>query len=411
MPPETPRIGYVAKVFPRLSETFIVTELLAHEAAGLDIEIFSLRESADLGAHAAHARLRAPTTHLPTDVTVGLLLDEIDAARAFYADDLDDVRDLHPRELVQALRLASLVRDRGIGHLHVHFANVAASVTRLAARLAGVSYSVTAHAKDIFHEDVDPVALRGILADAAAIVTVSDFNVAYLRRLCPAVAPRLHRVYNGIELERFTFSAPAERPPLVVAVGRLVEKKGFGDLVEACALLAAQGRRFECRIVGGGALEARLRAQVAQLGLDDVVTLAGPASQEVVRAEITAAAALAAPCIVGADGNREGLPTVLLEAMALGTPCVATDVTGIPEVLHDGRTGLGIAQHDPPALAAALGRLLDDADLRVRLATGARKLIERRFDITQTTARWRAAVLAGRDEEEVTTGADRVRLR
>lgn len=414
MPPDAPRIGYVAKVFPRLSETFVVTELLAHEAAGLDIEIFSLRPSSDLGAHAAHARLRAPMTHLPTAIRVGALLDEIELARGFdHADEvLREARDEHPRELVQMLRLAWLVRERGIGHLHVHFANVAARVTRLAARLAQVPYSVTTHAKDIFHDDVEPEMLRRILGDAAAVVTVSDYNVAHLRTVCPEVAPRLHRVYNGIELERFTFSEPAERPPLIVAVGRLVEKKGFGDLVAACALLRAEGRRFECRIVGGGALEADLRASISRLGLDDVVTLVGPASQEVVRAEISAAAALAAPCIVGTDGNREGLPTVVLEAMALGTPCVATDVTGIPEVLHDGRTGLAAAQHDPAGLAAGLGGLLDDADLRVRLATAARRLIEQHFDILRTSARWRAAVLSPPSaREEVAPPADRLHLR
>lgn len=410
---EAPRIGYVAKVFPRLSETFIVTELLAHERAGLDIEVFSLRPSADRGAHGAHGRLRAPTTDLPAEVTVGAIVDEL--ALHPIADVealLDEARDADPRAFLQALRLARLVQERGIGHLHAHFANDAATVTRMAARLTRVPYSITAHAKDIFHDDVRPEALRRVLGDAAAVVTVSDFNVAHLRALCPGVAGRLHRVYNGLELERFAFTTPAVRSPRIVAVGRLVEKKGFGDLIDACALLRAQGRDFACRIVGGGALDADLRAHVTRLGLERVVTFVGPASQEAVREEISAAAALAAPCVVGADGNREGLPTVLLETMALGTPCVATDVTGIPEVLLDGRTGLAVAQRDPAALATALGRLLDDADLRVALATAARTLIEQRFDAAETSARWRAAVLARPSlAGEVSQDADRLRVR
>lgn len=413
MPRDAPRIGYVAKVFPRLSETFIVTELLAHEQAGLDIEVFSLRPSSDRGAHAAHGRLRAPITDIPEDVTLGCLLDELARDPLGLAESLAEARDEHPREVLQALRLAALVRERGIGHLHAHFANVAATVTRMAARLAGVPYSITAHAKDIFHEDVCLEQLRRVLADAAAVVTVSDFNVAHLRSVCPAATARLHRVYNGLDLARFPFRPPATRPPRIVGVGRLVEKKGFGDLVAACALLAAEGRRFECRIVGGGALEAELRSTAGRLGLEHVVTFTGPVSQETVREEIAGAAAFAAPCVVGADGNRDGLPTVLLEAMALGTPCVATDVTGIPEVLLDGRTGLAVAQHDPAGLAAALGRLLDDADLRTGLASAARTLIEERFDAARTSARWRAAVLdspsvAG---EEVNGHADRVRVR
>ena len=412
MSPERPRVGYVAKVFPRLSETFIVAELLAQERAGLDVEVFSLRESADVGAHAAHRRLRAPVTYLPTGVTVASVLDELRAAGELgdVGATVRDARDEHPRELLQALRLARLVRERRIDHLHAHFASVSATVTRLASRLAGVPYSVTAHAKDIFHEDVVPERLRRVLGDAAAVVTVSDFNVSYLAGACPALAPgRVHRIYNGLELEAFPYRSPDERPPRIVGVGRLVEKKGFADLVDACALLANAGRRFECRIVGGGMLEAELRGRVAARGLEAIVTLTGPASQEVVRAEMTAAAALAAPCLVGIDGNRDGLPTVLLEAMALGTPCVATPVTGIPEVLDDGRTGLMVPERTPAALAAALASLLDDAELRVRLASEARRLIEERFDVDRNVAAWRGAVLGGAAREEI-ADARRVRV-
>jgi len=408
------RVGYVAKVFPRLSETFIVSELLAHERAGLDIEVFSLRRPADVGVHAAHARLRAPVVEVtPEPLTVGALVDEARAARAIgdVAATVDEAAASHPLELLQALRIARACRERGIGHLHAHFANTAADVARAAARLAGIPYSLTAHAKDIFHESVDPERLCRILTDAAAVITVSDFNVAHLRELCPAAAGRVHRVYNGLELAHFPYASPAERPARIVGVGRLVEKKGFADLIDACALLAGTGREFECRIVGTGALEDDLRARAAAAGLGRIVTFTGPASQETVRAEMTAGFALAAPCVVGADGNRDGLPTVLLEAMALGTPCVSTDVTGIPEILAHGVTGLQVAQRNPAALAQALGRLLDDAALRVRLAAGARRRIEERFDIDRNTAAWRAVVLAGDHDEREVGDARRVRVR
>jgi len=392
------RVGYVAKVFPRLSETFIVSELLAQERAGLDVEVFSLRPSVDRGVHDAHARLRARVTYLDDgDPTLGALLGELAAAAP--TGDLEAMIALvaheHPREVAQALELVRHVHAREIEHLHVHCVNAAATVARLAATLAGITYSVTAHAEDIFHEDVTRKHLHGVLTGASAVISVSDFNVAHLRRQFPDVAARVHRVYNGIELDRFPFTFPAERPPVISGVGRLVEKKGFGDLIDACALLAATGRDFKCRVVGQGALEDDLRARIARHGLEGVVTLAGPASQEEVRAEMRSAAVLAAPSIVGADGDRDGLPTVLLEAMALGTPCVATGVAGIPEVLQDGRTGLQVPQRSPVELAAALGRLLDDINVRVELAARARLLMEERFDVHHNVAGWRNVVLKG----------------
>jgi glycosyltransferase involved in cell wall biosynthesis len=405
------RVGYVTKVFPRLSETFIVSELLAQERAGLDVEVFSLRPSVDRGAHASHARLLAPVTYLPSDgITVGTMLGALEEAHAVGDPDQTvlDAWEESPRELVQALRLACVIRERSIGHLHVHFANVAATVGRLAARLAGVPYTITAHAKDIFHEDVRRAQLRRLLDDASAVITVSDFNVEHLRREFPALAARVHRVYNGLELDRFPFSSPDARPPRIVAVGRLVEKKGFCDLIDACAVLARDGRRFECRIVGQGVLEEELRARVRDHGLESVVTITGPASEEVVRAEMTAAAALAAPCVVGSDGNRDGLPTVVLEAMALGTPVVGTDVTGLPEVLEQERTGLVVPQRCPRELAGALARVLDDAALRVRVARRARELVEERFDVDRNAAALRAVMLGRRTEE---ADARRVRVR
>ena len=188
-------------------------------------------------------------------------------------------------------------------------------------------------------------------------------------------------------------ASPGEVAPLVAGCGALVDKKGWSDLVAAWRILADRGRACSCVVAGTGVLEEALRAQVVRLGLEDRVMLAGARSQEEVRALVQGAAALAAPCVLGSDGNRDGLPTVLLEAMALGTPCVSTDVTGIPEALHDGETGLMVGQRDPAALAAALERLLDDAELRVRLARAARELVEERFDVHANAERWRALVL------------------
>jgi len=388
------RIGYVLKVYPRFSETFIVNEVLAHERAGTQVEIFSLREATEGRFHEMHARVQAPVTYLPArSLASERLWADLVLARDTFPGlfgVLDGFRDAAARDVHQAVLLALAARERGITHLHAHFGSVATTVARMAARIAGVPYSFTAHAKDIYWEGVDEADLVTKLGDAGKVVTVSEFNVDHLRALCPGAD--VTRVYNGLDLAAFPYADPGERAPVVVAVGRLVEKKGFGDLIDACALLAARGRPVRCRIAGAGPLEQELRERIARAGLDDWVELLGPRSQDAVRDLVQEAAVFAAPCVVGEDGNRDGLPTVLLEAMALGTPCVSTPVTGIPEVVRDGETGLLVGERDPRALADALQRLLEDAPLRVRLAEAARALIEDEFDADRTAAAMRAAL-------------------
>lgn len=397
MPSREPLVGYVLKMYPRFSETFIVNEILAHEAAGAAIEIFSLRPPADGRFHANLALVRAPVTYLPTGLKAATVWEALDRAQHTLPglwEHMDALTSVAVDDALQSIELAVLVVQRGIEHLHAHFGSVATTVARLAARLAGVPYSFTAHAKDIFHDDVDPADLRAKIADAALTVTVSDYNLAYLRHTIEAAPDRLERVYNGVDLVRFPYVAPADRPRDIVAVGRLVEKKGFTDLIDACGLLRDADVAFRCRIVGAGPEEAHLRGRIVAHRLADRVELLGARPQDDVVALVGAAAVLAAPCLVGADGNRDGLPTVLLEAMALGTCCVATPVTGIPEAVQDGITGLLVAQRRPDELAGALRRLLDDAPLRVRLAGAARTRAETHFDVHCQTAILRAGFAA-----------------
>lgn len=397
------RVGYVLKMYPRYSETFIVNEILALEAAGVAVEIFSLRAPVDTHFQDAIALVRAPVTYLGTDRPksdeLWTALSRAGAQIPQMWHELRVAESEEARDVYQAALLATEIRTRGLQHLHAHFATVATTVARLAARFAGLSYTFTAHAKDIFHEDTRRDDLERKLTDAAATVTVSDYNVAYLRGEYGSVAAGVERIYNGIDLARFSYERPIERPRRVVAVGRLVEKKGFSDLLEACARVAVRARPFECRIIGAGLLEPDLRAQAARLGLDRIVSFLGPRPQSEIAREIHDAAVCAAPCVLGTDGNRDGLPTVLLEAMALGTPCISTPVTGIPEVIHDGTTGLLVPEHDPVALAGAIDRLLDDVPLRCELAHHARALVEREFDIACNSLRLRdvfAAAAAGR---------------
>ena len=383
----------MVKRYPRYSETFIVNEILAHEAAGVGIEIFSLLPPEDGHFQDLISRVRAPVTYLPSKgLKVAEFWSVLEEAGETFPDgwlSLEAARGEDVRYVYQAMVLAREARLRAISHLHAHFATAATTVARLAARFAGLPYTFTAHAKDIFHDSVQPADLRRKLADAAVAVTVSDFNLAYLRESYGLAARHVRRIYNGLGLERFPYRSPRERPPRIVGVGRLVEKKGFVNLIEACAILADEGRGFTCRIVGAGEQEVELRARIARLGLEDRVELLGPRPQRELVRLVQGAAVLATPCVVGADGNRDGLPTVLLEAMALGTPCVSTDVTGIPEVIRDAETGLMVPQWDPAALAAAIERLLEEPDLRVRLADRARRLVEAKFDVNRNAAQLR----------------------
>lgn len=392
-PPDAPavqRIGYVLKMYPRFSETFIVNEILAHEAVGVEVHIFSLRPPIDGRFHAALAEVRASVTYVDHTALKSTSLWQLLGAAADNSESFAAaVRELLAADVgdaAQALQIAEMVEQQGITHLHAHFGSVATTVARLVSLVTGVSYSFTAHAKDIFHEDVDADDLRRKLADASACVTVSDFNVCHLRGVQGNGPGDVVRIYNGLHLDRFPFDDPADRPATVIGVGRLVEKKGFADLVAAMKILRDAGRDITCRIVGTGPLEHDLRRQVDDADLADVVTFTGALPQHRVVELVASSCVMAVPCVVAGDGNRDGMPTVLLEAMALGTPCVATPVTGVPELIRHDEHGLLVSEHDPRALAEAIEQLVDDASLRSRLARAARRAIETDFDIARQSA-------------------------
>lgn len=391
---ESMRIGYVLKRYPRYSETFIVNEILAHESSGLQIEIFSLRPSNDGHFQDSIARVRAFTNCLPSE---GLKACDLwnaiqDASEVFpdLLNALEVARGEDVRNVYQALLLAREVRQKDIHHLHAHFATDATSVARLAARFAGVGYTLTAHAKDIFHESIKFNDMKQKLNDAAIVITISDSNLKYLQKTYCLPKTKIRRIYNGLDLKQFRYESPHERKNRIVSVGRLVEKKGFTDLIHACEILAKRGCQFSCEIIGTGQLETELRSQIVSLGIEEAVKLIGPRPQSEIIKHVQSAAVFAAPCVIGADGNRDGLPTVLLEAMALGTPCVSTDVNGIPEVLHHEETGVMVPQHDPVSLADAFERLFDDSALRIKLANNARSLFETEFDIYKNASHLRS---------------------
>jgi colanic acid/amylovoran biosynthesis glycosyltransferase len=387
-------IGYVVKRYPRFSETFVVNEILAHERAGVPVEIFAVRRVNESCFQSILGEVRSPVTYIADSTPKADGLWQALRAGATrlpgFWSHFESCQSEDMGDVLQGIALALHVREKGITHLHAHFATIATTVARLAARFAGIGYSFTAHAKDIFHEDVDQVALADKLADAKAVVTVSDFNVDFLLANFPAVGERLSRIYNGLSLDDFAYRTPATRPKRIVAVGRLVEKKGFATLIEACAELANRGAAFSCEIIGEGPQRPALEALIAHHGLESRVKLRGALPITEVARALAGAAVHALPCIVADDGDRDGLPTVLIEAMALGTPCVSTDVTGIPELIRDGETGFCVPQRDYVALAAAMETLLRQPALRVRIAEAARALIETHFDADRNAAMLRS---------------------
>lgn len=288
---------------------------------------------------------------------------------------------------LQAASISAEVRNRGIGHVHAHFASSAAVVAMLVHDIAGVSFSFTAHAKDIYQQDHDDILLETALERAAFVVTVTDFNVRHLAQRFPASAAKIRRIYNGVPVEKISVSSQAfTDAQLILAVGRLIEKKGFNYLIEACRYLRDRKRKFVCMIIGTGDREDELRGLIGRLDLSDTVQLVGPQSQGAVAEAIARSSMMVLPCVVATDGDRDALPTVLLEAMAAGRPVVSTTLEGVDEIVDSGRTGFLIPQHDSAGLAQAIDRLLTDSALRTEMGQAARRKAEKIFNLRENVA-------------------------
>lgn len=384
------RIGYVLKVYPRFSETFVVTEILAREAAGADLRIYAMRPTTDARFHPELARVKAPVTWVPRPTNANRFWQQVTASikdpeiLANFAAILPELTELEASDVAQGVALAQKAKADGITHLHAHFASLAGRMAWVASKLTGIPYTVTTHAKDIFHESVNPVWLRRICGDAAQVLAISRFNEGYLQRVLTGTGANLVLLYNALELSRFEYMKPSlpTGKLKIAAVGRFVPKKGFRELLDAATILAERGVDFSLTLGGDGELEEELRQKVEQLGLTEQVTMPGPLTQEEVRQLLRSNHVFVAPCVPADDGNMDGLPTVVLEAMACGAPVITTAVTGLPEVVHDGETGLLLEPGDVPALADALASIArGDVDTPA-LAEAARKLIEQNFDST-----------------------------
>jgi len=384
-------IGYVLYTFPKLSEAFILNELLALEAQGRWLWIASLRPALDEPRHPELSRLRAPIQYVSSSLTVKVRLPSLPMSA--YLCGLWQALPwalrgrVTPRMWTQAVQVAQLAKHYSTRHLHAHFADRPATTAWLAASMARISFSFTAHANDLFAHRTQRE--RGVLAAklraAQFVTTVSQHNADYLQAILPTGGCPVQVLPMGVDTG---FFAPPERRYAgvftILAVGRLVEKKGLTYLIEACRLLIAEGHALRCLIAGDGPLRSALATQAASLG--DRVTFLGPLTREQVRTEMQAASAFVLPSVIAADGDREGMPVVLLEAMASGLPVVASHTVGIPELIRDHSEGRLVPPGDAPALAHALKRLLLHPDEAEALGQRARQR-SLAFDQTVTARR------------------------
>ncbi len=391
------RVAYLFERFPSFGQTFCYREVAELERQGAEVTVFSIRRPTGEPPQDWDERLVGRVHYLPDEAALGK---ETDAAMRNGELPNGAVRALQEwgrqsdfLRLHQAAHVGLRLRKLGIKRVHAHFAGMAARTVYWIRQFFGTDYSITAHANDIFAPRDFVVSLDKIIRDAAAVVSVSDFAVELLRKRFPDCASQFHRVYNGVELGAFGQAHFAGQPPLIVAIGRLIEKKGFADLISACRFLVERGGAFRCEIIGEGPLGESLAAHIAHSHLEDVVHLAGTRTQSQIAERLAAANVFVLPCTTEAGGGMDNLPTVIMEAMAAGLPVISTPVAGVPEMVEPGRTGELVPPRDPLALAAAIERIIADTELARRLGAGGRDRAAERFAI-EPNVRALAAILA-----------------
>ncbi|RMG65393.1 MAG: colanic acid biosynthesis glycosyltransferase WcaL [Calditrichaeota bacterium] len=388
-------VAVLLKGFPRISETFILNELLLLEEAGLQLTVYALRNPGESQVHEKVKHLRAPVRYIPDYFWpnfAGIVWANLkqffrQPSRYWPAFSFALRRSLRRwsastiKRFSQAAYLVEhYLRKERPDQIYAHFSHGPTTVAYFARWLTGIPYSFSAHAKDIYLQE--DTFLRAKVDGAKFVVTCTGFNVQHLRRVAQN-PEKIHLCYHGVDVSQFSFRGPRRemgRPPVILSVGRFVPKKGFPVLIKALSHLHSRGVDFRAYLIGGGELKPQLKALTAELGLTEKVALLGKMPQEKLLSYYQQADILALACQVEADGDRDGIPNVLVEAMAMGIPVVSTQVSGIPELIHDGRNGLLVEQKDPVALADALQQLIEQPELAGRLAAAARWTVEQNFN-------------------------------
>ncbi len=392
------KIAYLLNTFPALSETFILEEILELERQGVPLHLFSLSEPPSSNFNKVAWGGQTPVTYISRYSRSALVRI---AMRRFLKAPWRFLRTgilmlshyrTHHRilsvlgYLLYSAYLADKLEQESITHLHAHFATESTSVAQAVHLFTGITYSFTAHAYDIYLSPKTELIYK--ISMARFVSTCSTYNQRYLAALVDQqLGERIRHINYGLNLRDLPSKAPTafEQPgsPLILTVARLVEKKGLIYLVRACKVLKDQGYNFTCRIVGEGPLRPVLEQEIREYALNDRVELWGAETNERVIQMYQEATIVTLPCIISKNGDRDGLPLVLIEASYMGVPVVSTTVAGIPELITPEVNGLLVPPNDSIALAGALARLLEDPLLRCRLAVAGQQTIVSQFDLSR----------------------------
>jgi glycosyltransferase involved in cell wall biosynthesis len=365
------QFAYLFERFPSFGQTFCYREVAELARQGVNSPIFAIRNPKGEPPQDWDQRIVERVHYLPGEEQLlrevrqaskkGKLTEEVISALDEWGRRTDFLR------LYQAVYVGSRLQEIGIRHVHAHFAGMAARTAFWIGKFFPITFSFTAHANDIFAPRDFEIGLDKLADATRVIITETDYAEKFLRERFPDRGDRIHRIYNGLDLAPFARADFSSVPPLIVAVGRLIAKKGFADLIRACRLLMERGKSFRCEIFGEGPLEEQLREQIAQLDLQGRVELPGAKPQHEIRTRLAVASVFVLPSVIDPDGGMDNLPTVIMEAMAAGLPVISTAVGGIPEMVIQSETGFLVPPGDVAALADAIERLFDEIGLAQRL--------------------------------------------
>ena len=377
--------AYLFERFPSFGQTFCYREVAELYRQGITPPIFSIRNPKDEPPQDWDTRIVRRVHYLPEERE---MLEEVQRASkkrrlspAIIAALDEWGRRTDFLRLYQAVYVGLRLQDLGIDHVHAHFAGMAARTAFWVAKFFPITFSFTAHANDIFAPRNFEIGLEKLIQTARLIITETDYSEKFLRERFPERADRIHRIYNGLNLAEFGHANFSFDPPLIVAIGRLIAKKGFANLIRACGLLIEHRISFRCEIFGEGPLENQLRAQIEQLGLQERVQLLGAKPQHDLREHLARANVFVMPSVAEAEGGMDNLPTVIMEAMAAGLPVVSTRIGGIPEMVVENETGFLVQPEDAMALVGAIEKVTNDRSLGQRLGQAGHERAQKLFSI------------------------------
>jgi glycosyltransferase involved in cell wall biosynthesis len=396
------RFAYLFERFPSFGQTFCYREVAELDRQDMAPPIFSIRNPKEEQSQDWDARIVERVCYLPDEKE---LLEEVRRAAKKGQIGADTVAALDEwgrrtdfLRLYQAIYVGLRLQTMGINHVHGHFAGMAARTAFWINKFFSITFSFTAHANDIFSPREFEIGLDKLVDTARVVVTETDYAARFLRDQFPHRADRVHRIYNGLDLAEFRRADFSSTPPLIIAVGRLIPKKGFGDLIRACALLAKRGKLFRCEIIGEGAVESELRQQIDELCLQTNVVLTGAKPQTQLRRRLAAANVFVLPSVIDADGGMDNLPTVIMEAMATGLPVVSTNIAGIPEMVIDEETGFLVQSGDTAAMADAIETVINDCSSAARLGHSGYERARALFSIEKNARELCGLLSAGRGD-------------